>query len=474
MKKMLNQHLSELSQTLATFFTHYLYIIGLGLVTFFSLYLNWDNPPNFDEAHAWNIARFLSPVEIFTISKTEGHPFLWYYLLMPMAKINLFYPWSLYLLNLIIILLSLYFLYKYAPIPTHTKYLITLSAPFLKAYSSFARSYSLSILLLFIILSLYPKRHKKNILYLSLIILLANTNMIALFAAFPLGLIYLIETLIQYKKEHKTTQILIALSFALLEALLLYLQFYNYDAEVPAHLPMFNTVTINLNNTFYPLNIYTFGVLTLISIYIFLRTHKYFALLFLVLSYLSMAILFATVYKCTVHHYIFFYVYLFAAYWIACMENSTPLTSLQFLPLSIIALCLIFNPNLTYKLQVREYHQTLRNAAQNINQIFEKKPANIFFLEPFDSTIISPYLDENISIYNQTATEFRTLKGAQQLFYYFYKPINALDIVHHLKNNTNNWLFRSCKEQTLHNEYMEFHLIYHLNKTYCLYNITLR
>lgn len=474
MTKVLRKHLSYLSQTLAPFFTHYLPIIGLSLVTFVSLYLNWDTPPNFDEAHAWNIARFLSPVEIFTISKTEGHPFLWYYLLMPLAKGNLFYPWSLYLLNLIIILTSLYFLYKYAPIPTHTKYLITLSAPFLQAYSSFARSYSLSILLLFIILSLYPQRHKKNILYLSLIILLANTNMIALFAAFPLGLLYFIETLIQYKKEHQISPILIAGAFALLEALLLYLQFYNYDTEVPAHLPMFNTVTINLNNTFYPLNIYYFSALTLISIYIFLRTHKYFAFLFLALSYLSMAILFTTVYKCTVHHYIFFYVYLLAAYWIGCMENTKSLTQKQILPLSVIALCLIFNPNLSYKLKTREYFQTLRSSALNINQIFEQKPTNIFFLEPFDSTVISPYLDTNISIYNQAATEFRTLKGAQQLFYYFYKPINPLDIVQHIQNHTNNWLFRTCNESTLHNEYMEFHLIHRLNNTYCLYDITLK
>lgn len=453
---------------------HHLYIIGLSLVTFCALYLNWDTSPNFDEAHAWNIARFLSPVEIFTISKTEGHPFLWYYLLMPLAKGNLFYPWSLYLLNLIIILFALYFLYKHAPFPTYTKYLITLSAPFLQAYSSFARSYSLSILLLFIILSLYPKRHKKNILYLSLIILLANTNMIALFAAFPLGLMYFIETLIQYKKEYQTKPIFIAVGFALLEALLFFLQFYNYDAEVPAHLPMFNTITINLNSTFYPLNIYLFGALVLCSLYIFIRSKKYYACSFLIISYLCMAILFTTVYKCTVHHYIFFYVYLLAAYWIGCIENTKSLTQKQILPLSIIALCLIFNPNLTYKLKTREYFHTLRNAAFIINQIFEQKPTNIFFLEPFDSTIVSPYLDANISIYNQTATEFKTLKGAQQLFYYFYKPINPLDIVHHLENSNNNWLFRSCNEPALHNEYMEFHLIHQLNKTYCLYDITLK
>ena len=65
---------------------YHLYIIGFAILTAAAVWLNWDCPPNYDEAHAWNIARHLSTAEIFTVSKTEGHPFLWYYLLMPKSK----------------------------------------------------------------------------------------------------------------------------------------------------------------------------------------------------------------------------------------------------------------------------------------------------------------------------------------------------------------------------------------------------
>ena len=83
---------------------YHLYIIGFAILTAAAVWLNWDCPPNYDEAHAWNIARHLSTAEIFTVSKTEGHPFLWYYLLMPLAKANLLYPYSLYFLNLLLVI----------------------------------------------------------------------------------------------------------------------------------------------------------------------------------------------------------------------------------------------------------------------------------------------------------------------------------------------------------------------------------
>ena len=111
---------------------YHLYIIGFAILTAAAVWLNWDCPPNYDEAHAWNIARHLSTAEIFTVSKTEGHPFLWYYLLMPLAKANLLYPYSLYFLNLLHVIGAFYLLYRYAPFPAYVKYLITLSAPFLQ------------------------------------------------------------------------------------------------------------------------------------------------------------------------------------------------------------------------------------------------------------------------------------------------------------------------------------------------------
>jgi len=174
---------------------YHLYIIGFAILTAAAVWLNWDCPPNYDEAHAWNIARHLSTAEIFTVRKTEGHPFLWYYLLMPLAKANLLYPYSLYFLNLLLVIGAFYLLYRYAPFPAYVKYLITLSAPFLQLYAGFARSYTLSVFLLFSLLSFYPSRQKHPVFYLFLLLLLANTNLMGFWTAFPLGFIYFTENL---------------------------------------------------------------------------------------------------------------------------------------------------------------------------------------------------------------------------------------------------------------------------------------
>ena len=206
---------------------YHLYIIGFLALTAAALWINWNCPPNYDEAHAWNIARYLSPAEIFAVSKTEGHPFLWYFLLMPLAKFNFLYPYALYFLNLILILSAFYLLYKYAPFPTYIKYLITFSAPFLQLYTAFARSYSLTILLLFTALALYPKRHQKQLFYLFTLFLLANTNLIGIFLALSLGSIYLFENLQNYYSSAKQNfrPLFYTLNFALIECLFLILQF---------------------------------------------------------------------------------------------------------------------------------------------------------------------------------------------------------------------------------------------------------
>ena len=202
-----------------------LYIIGFTLIISFAVYINWQTPPNLDEARAYIISRYLSPFEIFTISKTEGHPFLWFYILMPLAKLHLFYPIPLYAINLTFILIALYFFYKNKIFPLYLKYFVTLSLPFLKLYNSFARCYSLTIMLSFIILSIYKQRFSKPAIYLTLIILLANSSSTGFFIASSLGLLFLYENIFQ--KQYTKQSTTIRLTF-FLELLNYFLYFFNF------------------------------------------------------------------------------------------------------------------------------------------------------------------------------------------------------------------------------------------------------
>lgn len=54
--------------------------------------LLWCYDPWRDVAQAWLIARDLSVPELFAQLRYEGHPCLWYLLLMPFAKLGFPYP----------------------------------------------------------------------------------------------------------------------------------------------------------------------------------------------------------------------------------------------------------------------------------------------------------------------------------------------------------------------------------------------
>ena len=348
---------------------YHLYFIGLTTLIISAIVLNWGCPPNYDEAHAWNIAQYLSLPEIFTLSKIEGHPFLWYCLLMPFAKIHFLYPYSLYLINLILIVCAFYLLYKYAPFPTYLKYLITFSAPFLQLYSAFARSYTLGIALLFATLTLYPNRHRHGITYLILLLLLANTNLVCFFGAFALGVIYLYENIRKDIKNKvislSTQQTIIA---GLLELILIIIQFYGYDTNIPKYTPTFSPLQTDINNALHPLNIYIYILLLFSSIVIFIKYKRYTALYFLIVTQSLLLTSFLYLYHGSIHHHNFFYIYLICAFWLSNLQTSKE-NFKQLLPLIILSSALIFNPANQYKLRDKAYLTELQKSALHINNI---------------------------------------------------------------------------------------------------------
>ena len=454
---------------------YHLYIIGFLALTAAALWINWNCPPNYDEAHAWNIARYLSPAEIFAVSKTEGHPFLWYFLLMPLAKFNFLYPYALYFLNLILILSAFYLLYKYAPFPTYIKYLITFSAPFLQLYTAFARSYSLTILLLFTALALYPKRHQKQLFYLFTLFLLANTNLIGIFLALSLGSIYLFENLQNYYSSAKQNfrPLFYTLNFALIECLFLILQFYDYDRNIPKHTPISNSLQLDITNALAPLNIYTYTVIIICSLILFIKNHAYSAFFLLTIFYTQLIILFTSIYHGAIHHHLFLYIGLIAAFWLSASNRI--LTKTTFLPLALVASALIFNPNIQFKLKDKAYLYQLESSAHAINRFFpQDSHQQLLVLEHFDANIILPYLNDNITLLNQTMTDFTTLKAFNESLYHMYIPINRYTIIGAINTKPDILLYRSCGRNFYQNELLTFNLKYRLNDKYCIYTINSR
>ena len=448
---------------------HHLYIIGFSLVIGFAFYLNWQTPPNLDEARAYVIAQNLSLFEIFSISKTEGHPFLWYYILKPITKLHYFYPYNLYAINIILYIIALYLLYKYAPFSTYLKYSITLSLPFLKLYNSFARCYSLTLMLCFMLMCLYQKRHQKTLSYLTLIILLANSSSVGFFAAFSLGLMFLYECLfIQQHKKHPIELTIIFL-FGAIELLLLLIQFYGYNKDIPLNTPVFQPLTKDINTAFHPLNIYVLSLLYLSSILIFIKNKNFASVFFLILSSSQLTFLLTQIHHGGSHHYYFYYIYLICAYWLSHKKNTK-----QTIPLYILSFALIFNTNMNYKHIDITYLKTLKNSALEINNLFTNTPQEIIILEDFNGNILQPYLSSNITLLNQTATPYTTLKGLSEFLYFLYVPINNQDIIKKVQKNPHVLIYHTCGNNTLENNNLIFNLKYRLNKTYCLYDINIK
>src|SRR5699024_7303192 len=131
----------------------------LGSFCILTLVLIMLRSPFWDEAHAWMVSKSFGFFQLFfNIEKHEGHLFLWHLILMPFSKNNLFYPYSMILLNWIFCVFALVVFWNKAPFSVLEKSLITFSYPFVWYFGIVARCYSIGILFLFLILSFWKER----------------------------------------------------------------------------------------------------------------------------------------------------------------------------------------------------------------------------------------------------------------------------------------------------------------------------
>jgi hypothetical protein len=165
------------------------------LLTFviYSLILTHSHEPWRDEAQAWLLAKDSeTPYDILKYTGYEGSPGLWHLLLWPFARLDFPYE-TLKFINLFIISAAAYIFIKFSPFQYWQKALCLFGYFIAYEYNAVARSYTLSLLLLFTLAALYSKRHELKLHYLFTLAALANTNIHSLIIICPLALHYLIE-----------------------------------------------------------------------------------------------------------------------------------------------------------------------------------------------------------------------------------------------------------------------------------------
>ena len=173
-----------------------------------------------DEAQVWLVVRDLDVLGILKHVRTEGHPLLWYFIIAPFAKLNL--PvFSMQIVNWFFVLLGASFLILKSPFNEFSKVSILISSAFLYWFPIISRSYCLIPILVFLLAWLYKKQKEHPFLYVTTIILLANTHIIMFGFCFALAVIFFYENVIQQK--NKKNIILTTILFLALLGITLYL-----------------------------------------------------------------------------------------------------------------------------------------------------------------------------------------------------------------------------------------------------------
>lgn len=145
-----------------------------------------------DEANVWLMARELSPIQLFGELKYQGHPCLWYLLIMPFAKLGFPFKTMSVVSFLIMAVGAVIFIFR-APFHIITKIVCLFSPIFSYFYPVVARNYCLIALLLILLAYYYPKRNERPWLYGLMLGLLVQADTIALATAGLISLMWLYE-----------------------------------------------------------------------------------------------------------------------------------------------------------------------------------------------------------------------------------------------------------------------------------------
>jgi hypothetical protein len=155
-----------------------------------------------DELQAWLLARDSQSVfALFANLKYEYHQALWYLLLFPLTRLFAM-PEAMQYLNVALATAAIYIMARYSPFSWLQKILLALSYFLFYEYALIARNYALTLLFIFGLCALFPKRAKHPLLFAVALFLLCHTSLMGLFFAIAFALTVLLESiLLRYGKS---------------------------------------------------------------------------------------------------------------------------------------------------------------------------------------------------------------------------------------------------------------------------------
>lgn len=142
-----------------------------------NFWVAWRYEPWRDVAQSWMIVRQLNLSGMFAQLKYEGHPCLWYILLMPLAKLGLPYL-TIIVVSFVLTSVGIWYFLRYAPVGKLVKLAVIFSGAGMYYLPAVARSYALIPLLLMLLWLAYPKRYIHPLRYAILLFLLCQVHVL--------------------------------------------------------------------------------------------------------------------------------------------------------------------------------------------------------------------------------------------------------------------------------------------------------
>ncbi|MBQ4123041.1 hypothetical protein IJD44_04890 [bacterium] len=175
-----------------------------------------------DEAQVWCIVRDMDFTQIFQTARVEGHPFLWYLILTPFAKLGADVL-TMQIISLLLVFVAIIIFVFKAPCNNFLKTFVVFSSGLLYYMPIISRNYCLIPIFIFLAASLFQKRKENPILYSIIIVFLTNTHILTLGFCLILSLIFAID--LTKEKLDKTK--IVAIFLLLANFTFLFLCFYN-------------------------------------------------------------------------------------------------------------------------------------------------------------------------------------------------------------------------------------------------------
>lgn len=358
-----------------------------------------------DEAQAWLLIRDQNFMQLMNTLKSEGHPPLWYLIVMPFVKLNFPYL-SQNFISALFIGLSNWIILFHTNLPKPFKYILPFSYFFIFEYSVLARSYSIATLLTISLAALFHKRADYLFLNALLIALLMMTHYLLM----PLACMLLydhLKTIREQKIASTIRYILLPLIAICIAGYLLSTSetrgYFSIESDLRLN-ALLNVISMGL----FADKSYHMAILGLLGItYLFYKDKS--ILRIFIFSILGL------LYICCFKIYPFLrhagFIYLLI---IACsimFYNSKEKTiamerTLQYVLITLIVIQLPIAFKTLSEDYSMQYSGSKEVSEYILNQQLDKK--TLVGNQAWAVSSISPYLDKNISIYYPESNSFGT------------------------------------------------------------------